>query len=222
MTKIRLLENIFRKSVTVPLQTATLLVKGPETPKGGIPMKDEQIIELFNIRDERAISETQAKYGEHCNRLAGTYLQSREDREECLNDALLALWNTIPPESPRSLFAYLSGIVRNLAKSRRRAALAQKRGGEVQIVGEEFLAILDDGSDLAAEFEASRAGKVINSFLERSTETERDLFVMRFYFNESYPRICKLTGFSEGKVKMTLSRMKGKLKDELRKEGFIV
>ena len=94
--------------------------------------------------------------------------------------------------------------------------------GEVQIVGEEFLAILDDGSDLAAEFEASRAGKVINSFLERSTETERDLFVMRFYLGESYPRICKLTGFTEGKVKMTLSRMKGKLKDELRKEGFIV
>ena len=192
-------------------------------------MKDEQIIELFNSRNERAISETQAKYGEHCNRLAATYLQSREDREECLNDALLALWNTIPPESPRSLFAYLSGIVRNLAKSLRRISKhrarsnnAWKRGGQVQIVGEEFLAILDDGSDLAAEFEASRAGKVINSFLERSTETERDLFVMRFYFNESYPRICKLTGFTEGKVKMTLSRMKQRLKDELRKEGFIV
>ena len=185
-------------------------------------MKDEKIIELFNSRDEKAISETQTKYGEHCHRLAGSYLPSREDCEECVNDAMLALWNSIPPESPRSLFAYLSGIVRNLAKSRRRASLAQKRGGEIQMVGEEFLAILDDGSDLAAEFEASRAGGVINSFLERSTETERDLFVMRFYLGESYPRICKLTGFTEGKVKMTLSRMKVKLKDELRKEGFIV
>ena len=185
-------------------------------------MKDEQIIELFHNRDERAISETQAKYGEHCHRLAASYLPVREDREECLNDALLVLWNSIPPESPRSLFAYFSGIVRNISKSRVRASLAQKRGGEVQMVGEEFLAILDDGSDLAAEFEASRAGKVINSFLEQSSETERDLFVMRFYFNESYPRICKLTGFTEGKVKMTLSRMKARLRDELRKEGFIV
>ena len=185
-------------------------------------MKDEKIIELFFARDESALKETEEKYNSLCHYVAKNFLSVREDREECLNDALLALWNTIPPESPRSLFAYLSGIVRNLAKSRRRAAMAQKRGGEVQIVGEEFLAILDDGSDLAAEFEASRAGKVINSFLERSTETERDLFVMRFYFNESYPRICKLTGFTEGKVKMTLSRMKQRLKDELRKEGFIV
>jgi RNA polymerase sigma-70 factor (ECF subfamily) len=97
--------------------------------------------------------------------------------------------------------------------------LAQKRGGEVLIVGEEFLAILDDGSDLAAEFEASRAGRVINAFLERSTETERDLFVMRFYFNESYPRICKLTGFSEGKVKMILMRERKNLRKLLEKEG---
>lgn len=185
-------------------------------------MKDEQIIELFNDRDERAIKETQAKYGEHCNRLAASYLPVREDREECVNDALLALWNTIPPESPRSLFAYLSATVRNIAKDRNRANRTQKRGGGVQTVGEEFLALLDDGSDLVAEFEAKRAGRVINSFLERSSETERDLFVMRFYFNESYPKICKLTGFTEGKVKMTLSRMKARLRDELRKEGFIV
>jgi DNA-directed RNA polymerase specialized sigma24 family protein len=40
--------------------------------------------------------------------------------------------------------------------------------------------------------------------------------------NEDYPRICELTGFSEGKVRMTLSRMRKRLKDYLRKEGFIV
>ncbi len=185
-------------------------------------MKDEVIIELFENRDEKAIKETQIKYGAHCDRLAATYLPQHEDREECVNDAMLALWNSIPPEKPQSLFAYLSGIVRNIAKSRKRANLAVKRGGEVQIVSEELLAILDDGSDLAEEFEARRAGGVINSFLEKSSETERDLFVLRFYFNESYPRISELTGFSEGKTKMTLSRMKKKLKEELRKEGFIV
>ena len=185
-------------------------------------MKDEQIIDLFENRDEKAIKETEAKYGAHCDRLAATYLPVREDREECVSDAMLALWNSIPPEKPQSLFAYLSGIVRNIAKSRKRSNLAQKRGGEVQIVSDELLAILDDGCDLAEEFEARRAGRVINAFLERSSETERDLFVLRFYFNESYPRISALTGFTEGKAKMTLSRMKKKLKEELRKEGFIV
>lgn len=185
-------------------------------------MKDEKIIELFNNRDERAITEVQKKYGDVCHSVSIPYLPSSEDREECINDALLALWNSIPPECPRSLFGYLSGIVRNLAKSRVRAASAQKRGGEVQTVGEEFLDMIDDGSDLAEEFEARRAGGVINAFLARCKSDERNLFVMRFYMNESYPRICEMTGFSEGKIKMILSRMRKRLKEELRKEGFIV
>lgn len=185
-------------------------------------MNDEKIIELFNSRDERALAEVAKKYGDACHSVSSPYLLSSEDREECINDALLALWNSIPPECPRSLFGYLTGIVRNLAKSRVRAASAQKRGGEVQTVGEEFLDMIDDGCDLADEFEARRAGDVINAFLARCKSDERNLFVMRFYMNESYPRICELTGFSEGKVKMTLSRMRRKLKEELRKEGFIV
>ena len=197
-------------------------MKGPERMKGGVNVKDDRIIELFNKRDERAIAEVQKRYGEICHGIAKPYLPIREDREECLNDALLVLWNSIPPQKPRSLFGYLAGIVRNLAKSRLRDASAQKRGGEVSIVGEEFLALIDDGSDLSSEFEARRAGEVINSFLASCSEIERNLFVMRFYLNESYPRICELTGFSEGKVKMTLSRMRKKLKEELRKEGFIV
>ena len=82
--------------------------------------------------------------------------------------------------------------------------------------------MIDDGSDLAEEFESRRAGEVINAFLATCTGVERNLFVMRFYMNESYPRICELTGFSEGKIKMILSRMRKRLKEELRKEGFIV
>lgn len=185
-------------------------------------MKDEKVIEMLNDRDERALSEVQSRYGEACLGIIKPFLASREDREECLNDALLALWNSIPPERPRSLFGYFAGIVRNLAKNRRRAAATQKRGGEVQTVGEEFLAMLDDGSDLAAEFEARRAGEAINAFLASCTESDRNLFILRFYFNESYPRICEMTGFTEGKVKMTLSRMRKKLKEKLGKEGFIV
>ena len=185
-------------------------------------MKDEFIIEMFNRRDERAIAEVQRRYGDICDGIAKNYLPSCEDREECINDALLALWNSIPPQQPKSLFGYLAGIIRNLAKVRVRAATTQKRGRCMETVGEEFLDMLEDGSNLADEFEARRAGEVINKFLATCKESERSLFVMRFYMNESYPRICELTGFSEGKVKMTLSRMRQRLKEYLRKEGFIV
>ena len=185
-------------------------------------MKDELIIEKFLARDENAIRETQERYGDFCHYIAGNYLSSREDREECINDSMLALWNTIPPEKPKSLFAYLSRIVRNLALARCRSNNAWKRGGQAQFVSDEILALMDDGTDLASDYEAKRAGEVINAFLERSGKRERALFVMRYWHNESYPQIAARTGLTEGNVKMILSRMRKRLKEELGKEGIIV
>jgi len=120
-------------------------------------MKDERIVEMYWERNEDAIRETEKKYGDYCHYLAENFLSSREDREECINDAMLALWNNIPPERPKSLFAYLSGIIRKLSAERSRSNNAWKRGGQVQIVSDEFLMMLDDGSDLAADYEAKRA-----------------------------------------------------------------
>ena len=50
---------------------------------------DAQIISLFHARDQKALSETQQKYGGLCHCIAKNILGSREDAEECLNDALL-------------------------------------------------------------------------------------------------------------------------------------
>ena len=81
-------------------------------------MKDEQIIELFWARDENAIKETEIKYNDLCHYVAKNFLAIHEDREECINDSMLALWNSIPPKRPKSLRAYLTSIVRNIAISR--------------------------------------------------------------------------------------------------------
>ncbi|MBP0974591.1 MAG: RNA polymerase subunit sigma-70, partial [Oscillospiraceae bacterium] len=56
---------------------------------------DAQIISLFHERDQKALSETQQKYGGLCRSIAKYILGSREDAEECLNDALLRLWESI-------------------------------------------------------------------------------------------------------------------------------
>jgi len=66
-------------------------------------LDDEQLIELFLERDERAIAETQAAYGARLRQLAYRLLGNSEDAEECLNDTYFKIWNAIPPQSPRSL-----------------------------------------------------------------------------------------------------------------------
>ena len=49
-------------------------------------MDDKEIVDLYWQRSERAIPETEAKYGAYCRRIAGNLLASPEDAEECLND----------------------------------------------------------------------------------------------------------------------------------------
>ena len=59
-------------------------------------MDDVEIIGLFFDRNESAISEAERKYGKLCMSVANKILDSAEDSEECVNDAFLKLWNSIP------------------------------------------------------------------------------------------------------------------------------
>ena len=49
-------------------------------------MEDLQIIDLYNRRDETAISETAKKYGVFCQSIAFNILTIAADAEECVND----------------------------------------------------------------------------------------------------------------------------------------
>ena len=185
-------------------------------------MDDKAIIDLFFARDENAIVQTDKKYGSLLRYVAFNILGSREDAEECVNDVMLALWNNIPPESPADLSAYVGKAVRNHSLRLLREKMAQKRGGGMTVLGEEYLAAIDDGSDLLSELEARRLGKIISEFLRHVGEDSKNVFVMRYYLGMSLDQITQKTGFSLGKVKMSLTRTKKKLEAELRKEGFTV
>ena len=185
-------------------------------------MKDERIIELFWERNEDALKQTQARYGGFCHYVASGFLTAREDIEECINDVLLALWKSIPPERPESLSAYIAETVRNIARYRSRANNAWKRGRNTETVNDEFLTDLSDGSTLADDYESHRAGEIVNAFLEKTGKNERRVFVMRYYLNFSIEQISYQTGYSHSKIKSLLSRQREALRLELQKEGIIV
>ncbi len=177
-------------------------------------MDDKRIIELFLARDEEAIKKTQEKYGAICRTIAANILSQREDVEECVNDVMLALWNAIPPEVPKDLKAYLTRAVRNRARDISRETNAWKRGGRVQIVGDEFLSLLDDGTDLASDFEAKRAGEIISRVLESIPEADKKIFVLRYWLGMSIEQIMHQMNFGESRVKVSLHRTRKKIADD--------
>ena len=66
-------------------------------------MEDQQIIRLFFERSEQAITELSRKYGALCFQIADNILDDPQDAEECVNDAWLGAWNSIPPQRPDPL-----------------------------------------------------------------------------------------------------------------------
>ena len=49
-------------------------------------MEDAEIINLYWNRQEKAIYETNKKYGRYCNTISFNILQDNEEAKECVND----------------------------------------------------------------------------------------------------------------------------------------
>lgn len=184
-------------------------------------MDDSHIIALFWHRDEQAIRETQQKYGAYCTTIANNVLCSPEDSQECVQDALLRLWDTIPPQRPRCLQAYLGRITRNLAVNRLRSICAQRRGGGLQQLPLEELRDLASGQgDPPTELEKRRLADSISVFLRTLPPEKRRISVLRYWYAEPLSQVAAETDHTEDQVRNMLFRLRKKLKKHLEKEGF--
>jgi len=188
-------------------------------------LQDEQIIELYFQRDERALLETSDKYGYYCRSIAKRILNDAETAKECLNDTLYESWNSIPPTRPNCLKVFVGKITRHLSLKRVRYAQAVKRGG-----GEAALA-LDELEECVADLSARNAEQieenmvireVLNKFLAALSAQTRRIFLRRYWYCSSVKEIAVALDLSEGSVMTSLSRARGKLKDDLEKAGVVL
>ena len=182
-------------------------------------MDDESIIELYFGRDEQAIRETAAKYGGLCFRVANNILGCREDAEESVNDAYLAVWNAIPPAKPDSLRAFICKVVRNRALKRLEYNTAKKRLSGALVPFAELEEMITDGSP-PPDVSAEELGKLIGIFLNTQSADARCVFVRRYWCFDKVSDIAKRYSFGESKVKTLLSRTRKRLKEFLIKEGY--
>lgn len=185
-------------------------------------MDDGQIIELYVARDERAIRETDVKYGRYCGSLAKQILADPLDAEEVVSDTWLRAWDSIPPTRPGTLKLFLAKVARNLAFSRWRARTAQKRGGgELVLALEELGECAGPDTDAGAALEVKELAAGIGRFLETVSQRDRNIFLRRYFFVDSAADIAQRFGIKESNVHMILSRVRGKLKAYLIKEGYL-
>ncbi len=189
--------------------------------EGVMTMDDRQIVELYFLRQERALTLTAEKYGAYCTAIARNILADPRDAEECVNDTYLAAWNSIPPQRPARLSAFLAKLTRRISIDKLRKNAAQKRGGlEIDLVFDELAECIADESTPEKELSDTELARIINQFLASLGETERKIFLRRYFYAEPITLICRELEMSESRVKSILYRSREKLKKHLVKEGY--
>ena len=184
-------------------------------------MDDHLIIELFSKRNEQAIFEASNKYSKLCHKLSYLIVGDDSDAQECVNDTLLAVWNSIPPDRPDSLSAYLCKITRNLSLKKYRSNTAQKRNSFCNTSIEEIGDCIASSFTVESELDADTLTQSINDFLETLKPFDRKIFVQRYWFCLEVQEIAQNINKSENYVSVHLHRTKVRLKKHLSKEELL-
>ncbi|MBE6961118.1 MAG: sigma-70 family RNA polymerase sigma factor [Ruminococcaceae bacterium] len=182
-------------------------------------MEDQKIIALYHGRDETAIAETDRKYGSFCRAIALNILSIREDAEECVNDTWHAAWTKMPPERPRSLKAFLGCITRNLSISRFRANRAQKRYNGLELMLSELEECVPSSTSVEKAVEQRELGEHISDWLETLEETDRALFIRRYWYGEAAKTLAAERNCTENQLAQRMRWMRGRLKTYLEWKG---
>ena len=185
-------------------------------------MEDREIIKLLFARSERALGELSDKYSALSLTVMRRVLDNDSDIEECQNDVLLDVWNSIPQKSPENLGAYICTLSRNAALNRLKYNNRQKRNDGLTVMLSEIDELVPSDEDLNAPFEEERLRNTLNAFLYSLDECTRVLFLRRYLYFESPSELSRRFGISENLINVKLFRARKKLKKILEKEDFYV
>lgn len=181
-------------------------------------LSDNEIIALYWDRNEKAIKHTDDKYRAYLLKIANNILKDMQDSEECLNDTYLCAWNTIPPERPYLLKAYLASIIRNQSLRVCRKQNAQKRTAQSQAVS---LSELEDVLADCHETENARMLAItIEKFIVSLDREQRYIFLSRYYFGKPIDDVASEMGVSRSKVSKQIAYIKQALREKLAEEGI--
>ena len=184
-------------------------------------MEDYQIIIMLFERSEAALDHLAKKYAGLYKRILWEILRDESDMEECANDVLLAVWNSIPPNAPRNyLFAFLVRIIRHISIDRCRYRQRLCRKGYIQELSDELLCCIPGNPDEESRIDSIVLGQSISNFLRSQPELNRNVFIRRYWYLDSVEAICRRYHISQSKAKSMLFRSRNALRTHLRKEGF--
>jgi len=184
-------------------------------------LEDQKIIDLYWQREEKAITETDRKYGKYLMTIAYNILHNDPDSEECLNDTYLGTWNAIPPAKPTLFQVFLSKIMRNTAVVRYKKNHAQSRvPSEMTVSLDELEGYIPYQPSVEEDYDVYRLSRLLSEYLRKMSEKRAFIFICRYYCADRISDIAAMLHVSESTVYRELDEIKKGLREILIKEGY--
>lgn len=189
--------------------------------KGGDYVSDRDLVELLQCRDQQGFHELQQSYGPLMRYIISPILPDPREQEECLADLSLLIWDKIHLYDPNrgSFKTWLSVLTRNTALNRARSACAPIQS---QALSLEALSSQLPSSDPTPEEQLLKKERLehLKSAISSLPQKEQLLFYRKYYYIQSTAQIAAEFGLTERSVEGKLYRIKKRLRNILRKEGF--
>lgn len=174
-------------------------------------MQEREIIELIGNRDEKGVDELMKHYGPLIKYIIAPILESPQDREECLGEAVMKIWDKIEQFSEQrgSFKAWITAIARN-------TALNHRRRNEAHGSGEELLESVPAGEATPEEqVLRNERREELKRALYRLSAKDRALFYRKYYYCQSIEQIAAEAGMTKRAVEGRLYRIKKQLRQIL-------
>jgi len=168
---------------------------------------DKQILKRIAIGDREALAELYNRYQQHLFRYLLQLTPDYGLAEEMLQDTFVAVWKSARTfEGRSSVLTWLIGIARRQAHNTLRR---HKLPTLDETVLEELIATEPEPEDFAL---ASVARDELTAAFKQLTPVHREMIVLIFIEELSYPEVAHVLGIPVGTVKSRLSNAKRMLR----------
>lgn len=178
-------------------------------------MDDAELIRGLKEGRQKALVSVMDSYGGYVYTIVNNILRDRmqrEDVEETVSDVFYRLWrNCEKIEEGRPLKPYLVSMARNMARNKLREHRLFSPLEEEEMVQEDIL---------AGRLEQKEQIHIIEEALRKLPQQQREIFIRYYYNYEKVADIAERYGVSQSKVKMSLYRIRKRLKKELEGNGY--
>ena len=174
-------------------------------------MHEQEVLALLRAGDERGAEALLRHYAPLMRYIIAPILPNPQDREDCLSEVTLRIWEKIDQFDPRrgSWNAWLTAITRNTALNHARKAL----GSSAEELPEDTPAAGHTPEEAVLQRERQEAVR------DRLPYRDRILFYRKYYYMQPTAQIAAELGMTERAVEGKLYRLKKQLRKMLGGEG---